>query len=211
MWPDYHAGGACGSLAGMAAPVVKSATLDPRFKQMMADVKARDTWTAKLLAAGANKLYVAGNFTTTDRLTQLRRVATRLVLEDLCDGFSNAADVVSIVVGALSGLVERWGPGLRAEQRLQAVTKIDLSLKDALGQVATKDPAAAAALATWAAGSTADREQDANATNRKRFLQHLREGAAAPFTPADDSWKKYAAAAAAAGGLYLAWRLFRGR
>jgi len=193
-------------------PIVKAATLDPRFKAIMADVKSKTTWTAKLIAAGANKCYQGGSYETTDRLTQLRRVATRLVLEDLTDSMTNSADVVGILVGALSGLVERWGPGLRAESRLQAVTKIDLSLRDALAQVATIDPAAAAALATWAAGATADREDDANATNRKRAVQHVKEGAAAPFTPPPGTdWKKYGLVAAGVAGLYVAFRLWRGR
>ena len=101
---------------------------------------------------------------------------------------------------------------MRAESRLQAVTKIDLSLRDALAQVATIDPAAAVALATWAAGATADREDDANATNRKRAVQHFKEGATAPFTPPPGTdWKKYGLVAAGVAGLYVAFRLWRGR
>ena len=175
---------------------------------MMARVKASTTWTGKLLAAGANKCYQGGEYgKNPDRLTQLRRVATRLVLEDLTDGISNASDVVCVLVGSLSGLVERSGPGLRSESRVQAVCKSELPVKDALAAVASKDPTAATSLAAWIVGAVNDREDDARKHIRQKFVQDAKQGLKAPAVNIWDALKPLAKPAGYAAGLWLAFRV----
>lgn len=202
--------GKCCTIAGMAKPpIVQAATKDPRFRAMMAGVKARDTWTGKLLAAGADHCYQGGEYTQPSRLVQLRRVATRLVLEDLTDGLSNAGDVVCVLLGSLSGLVERSGPGLRKASRVQAICHTDLTVQAALAAVATRDPAAAAVMAGWVVSAVDSREDDARAWVKERAIKHVKEGLAAPAFNLAEMLAPLKWPAIILGGGYLASKLRR--
>jgi len=117
-------------------PITGRISKDPYFRELQAKVAKATTWRAKLLAAGADRLYVGLQDT---RQVQIRRVATRLVIEDLLA--QPAPETVNVLVSALSG-------------------KPNNAESQAIDNVATVDSEAAEAVRGWIGGAKSSRGDD---------------------------------------------------
>lgn len=175
-------------------PIVRAASKDPRFRAMMADAKAQVSLLGKLRAAGANRLF-AGQLQP-DRLTLLRRVATRLVLEDALDGKPDAPDLVNAIVAGLSGL-QQGKPGSMAQTQAYA------SVQTAVASLAMVDQAAAGAVASWIADAQAARASARDDWMADRAKERFKEGLRAPFEGAANVLEPLIPLALALGGLLL--------